>query len=189
MMSMKGFLANARSRALAEIEALKHEPAPAIYRLPVSMTGLQADVDSCDPPATLVPVEPGDPLSPGCVDRYLTTDGHLIDCSIDSIDFGQWFEEELEEVEAENAKLQADNTSLVEQMNQMALQPNQEVIEWHSYPEEKPEPSRCCIVERKNFCYHIAHHSEINGWLDSVIFDVLSDVKAWAYLPKGYNHE
>lgn len=90
----------------------------------------------------------------------------------------------------EIAQLQADNRSLVEQMNKMALQPNQEVIEWHSYPEEKPEPSRCCIVERKNFCYHIAHHSEIDGWLDSVAFDVLSEVKAWAYLPIGVaNHE
>ena len=85
----------------------------------------------------------------------------------------------------EIAQLQADNRSLVEQMNKMALQPNQEVIEWHSYPEEKPEPSRGCIVERKNFCYHIAHHSEIDGWLDSVTFDVLSEVKSWAYLPKG----
>ena len=82
-------------------------------------------------------------------------------------------------------ELEFDNRSLVEQMNKMALQPNQEVIEWHSYPEEKPEPSRCCIVERKNFCYHIAHHSEIDGWLDSVAFDVLSEVKSWAYLPKG----
>ena len=86
---------------------------------------------------------------------------------------------------AEIPQLQADNRSLVEQMNQMALQPNQEVIEWHGYPEEKPEPSRCCIVECKNFCYHIAHHSEIDGWLDSVTFDVLSEVKSWAYLPKG----
>lgn len=92
-------------------------------------------------------------------------------------------------LKAENAKLQADNISLVEQMNKMALKPNQEVIEWHSYPEEKPEPSRCCIVERKNFCYYIAHHSEIDGWLDSVTFDVLSEVKSWAYLPIGANHE
>ena len=93
------------------------------------------------------------------------------------------------ELEAENANLRTDNRSLVEQMNQMALQPNQEVIEWHGYPEEKPEPSRCCIVECKNFCYHIAHHSEIDGWLDSVTFDVLSEVKAWAYLPKGVINE
>ena len=86
-------------------------------------------------------------------------------------------------------ELEFDNRSLVEQMNQMALKPNQEVIEWHGYPEEKPEPSRCCIVECKNFCYHIAHHSEIDGWLDSVTFDVLSEVKAWAYLPKGVTNE
>ena len=32
----------------------------------------------------------------------LTTDGRLIDCSIDSVDFAQWFElEELEEFEVE----------------------------------------------------------------------------------------
>lgn len=89
----------------------------------------------------------------------------------------------------EVAQLQADNRSLVEQVNKMVLKPNQEVIEWHNYPEEKPEPSRCCIMERKNFCYHIAHHSEIDGWLDSVTFDVLSEVKAWAYLPKGVINE
>ena len=67
-----------------------------IYRLPCSMTGLDAEVDNCDPPAIVVVVEPGDPLSPGCVDRYLTTDGVLFDCSIDSVDFELWFGEELE---------------------------------------------------------------------------------------------
>jgi hypothetical protein len=67
-----------------------------IYRLPCSMTGLDAEVDNCDPPAIVVVVKPGDPLSAGCVDRYLTTDGVLFDCSIDSVDFELWFGEELE---------------------------------------------------------------------------------------------
>ena len=79
-----------------KLEALKPEPAPPIYRLPCSLTGLDAEVDNCDPPAIVVVVEPGDPLSAGCVDRYLTTDGRLIDCSISSVDFELWFGEELE---------------------------------------------------------------------------------------------
>ena len=71
-----------------------------IYRLPCSFTGLDAELDNCDPPAIVVVVEADDPMSKGCVDRYLTTDGRLIDCSIDSVDFAQWFElEELEELE------------------------------------------------------------------------------------------
>ena len=71
-----------------------------IYRLPCSMTGLDAELDTCDPPAIVVVVEADDPMSAGCVDRYITTDGLLIDCSIDSVDFAQWFElEELEELE------------------------------------------------------------------------------------------
>ena len=71
-----------------------------IYRLPCSYTGLDAEVDNCDPPAIIVAAEADDPMSAGCVDRYLTTDGQLINCSIDCVDFGDWFElEELEELE------------------------------------------------------------------------------------------
>ena len=75
------------------LEDLKPE---AIYRLPCSLTGLYAEVDNCVPPAIIEMVEADDPMSAGCVDRYLTTDGHLVDCSIDFIDFSDWFEEELE---------------------------------------------------------------------------------------------
>jgi hypothetical protein len=84
-----------------EIEPLKAQESEitAIYRLPCSLTGLDAEVDNCDPPAIIVPVEADDPMSTGCVDRYLTTDGRLIDCSIDSEDFAQWFE--LEELEVD----------------------------------------------------------------------------------------
>ena len=70
-----------------------------IYRLPCSFTGLDAELDTCDPPAIVVVVEADDPMSKGCVDRYLTTDGRLIDCSIDSVDFALWFGvDELEEL-------------------------------------------------------------------------------------------
>ena len=78
------------------------KPAPPIYRLPCSLTGLDAGVDNCYPPAIIVEVEHADdPMSAGCVDRYITTDGHLIDCSIDFTDFAVWFDEELEEFEVE----------------------------------------------------------------------------------------
>ncbi|HZW97592.1 MAG TPA: hypothetical protein VFF56_01950 [Bacillota bacterium] len=71
------------------------------YLLPCSRTGLDANIDNCDPPAIIVEVEHADdPMSAGCVDRYLTTDGWLIDSSIEASDFSDWFEEELEEVEA-----------------------------------------------------------------------------------------
>ena len=74
----------------------------AIYRLPCSFTGLDAELDNCDPPAIVVVVEADDPMSKGCVDRYLTTDGRLIDCSIDSVDFALWFGvDELEEFEVD----------------------------------------------------------------------------------------
>lgn len=76
------------------------KPAPT-YLLPCSRTGLDANIDNCYPPAIVVEVEADDPMSEGCVDRYLTTDGQLIDCSIDSSDFEDWFEEELEEFEVE----------------------------------------------------------------------------------------
>ncbi len=79
---------------------LKPAPAPAIYRLPCSSSGLDSEVDNCDPPAIIAVVEADDPMSAGCVDRYLTTDGLLIDCSIDSLDFALWFDlDELEELE------------------------------------------------------------------------------------------
>lgn len=93
-----------RREFIQELEALGYTSLiakPPIYRLPCSLTGLDAEVDNCYPPAIIVGVEHADdPMSAGCVDRYLTTDGQLIDCSIDSVDFAQWFElEELEEYE------------------------------------------------------------------------------------------
>ena len=55
------------------------------------------------------------------------------------------------ELEAENANLRADNRSLVEQMNQMALKPNQAIIERHEYncdsPETYPTKKRSYLCE------------------------------------------
>jgi hypothetical protein len=92
------------------------------------------------------------------------------------------------ELEAENANLRADNRSFVEQVNKMALKPNQEIIEWHQHP-LYPDTSRCCIVECTDNCFYIAHHSDIDGWLHSITYRQLLNVKSWAYLPKGVINE
>ena len=88
----------------------------------------------------------------------------------------------------EISQLQADNISLVEQMNKMALKPNQEIIEWHQHP-LYPDTSRCCIVECTDNCFYIAHHSDIDGWLHSITYKQLLNVRSWAYLPKGNKDE
>ena len=90
-------------------------------------------------------------------------------------------------LEAEIAQLQTDNRSLVEQMNQMALKPNQEVIEWHSYPEEKPEKVGYYIIY-----YTILNRVAFDFWHnDTQEWDKYGEyILAWAYLPKGVtNHE
>jgi hypothetical protein len=96
-------------------------------------------------------------------------------------------DEYIASLEAEVAQLQADNRSLVEQMNQMALKPNQEIIEWHQHS-LYPDTSRCCIVECTDNCFYIAHHSDIDGWLHSITYKQLLNVKSWAYLPIGKNY-
>jgi len=85
-------------------------------------------------------------------------------------------------------ELEFDNRSLVEQMNKMVCKPNQEVIEWHQHP-LYPDTSRCCIVECTDNCFYIAHHSDIDGWLHSITYRQLLNVKSWAYLPKGVINE
>lgn len=70
------------------------------YMLPCTLTGLDAEIDNCDPPATVVRVgHESMPMSDGCVERYRTADGYLVDCSIDFVDFGDWFGQELKEEE------------------------------------------------------------------------------------------
>ncbi len=97
-------------------------------------------------------------------------------------------DEYIASLEAENANLRADNRSLVEQMNKMVCKPNQEIIEWHQHP-LYPDTSRCCIVECTDNCFYIAHHSDIDGWLHSITYEQLLNVKSWAYLPKGVINE
>jgi Lar family restriction alleviation protein len=86
----------------------------------------------------------------------------------------------------EIAQLQADNRSLVEQMNAMALKPNQEVIDWHSYIEKKPEKTGYYIIY-----YTILNRVAFDFWHnDKQEWDKYGEyILAWAYLPKGVKHE
>jgi len=73
------------------------------------------------------------------------------------------------------------------QMNQMVLKPNQEVIEWHNYPEEKPEETGYYIIY-----YTILNRVVFDFWHnDKREWDKYGEyILAWAYLPKGVtNHE
>ena len=94
-------------------------------------------------------------------------------------------------------ELEFDNRSLVEQMNKMALKPNQAVIEYF-YPKYNPITKRLenlptkecpCIVELYSGEYEIvwwiSAGFEETGW-DGYCVD---EVKSWAYLPKGVTNE
>ena len=89
-------------------------------------------------------------------------------------------------LEAEIAQLQADNRSLVEQVNQMALKPNQEIIEWHNYPEEKPEKTGYYIIY-----YTILNRVTFDFWHnDKQEWDKYGEyILTWACLPKGVTNE
>lgn len=77
---------------------------PTIYRLPCSYTGLDAELDNCDPPAIVEAVEMDAPQAPGYT-RYLLLSGEIVDINIDQFDFADWFEvEELEELEEKELK-------------------------------------------------------------------------------------
>ena len=81
---------------------------------------------------------------------------------------------------------QADNRSLVEQMNAMALKPNQEVIDWHSYIEKKPEKTGYYIIY-----YTILNRVAFDFWHnDKQEWDKYGEyILAWAYLPKGVTND
>lgn len=94
-------------------------------------------------------------------------------------------------------ELEFDNRSLVEQMNAMALKPNQAVIEYF-YPKHNPENRRIenlpteechCIVELYSGEYDIVWW--IDGGFEETGWDgyCVDEVKSWAYLPKGVKHE
>jgi hypothetical protein len=100
-------------------------------------------------------------------------------------------------LKAEIAQLQADNRSLVEQINGMALKPNQAVIEYF-YPKHNPENRRIenlpteecpCIVELYSGEYDIVWW--IDGGFEETGWDgyCVDEVKSWAYLPKGAKHD
>ncbi len=93
----------------------------------------------------------------------------------------------IEDVKKNELRLQRENRMLSELIDKMALKPNQEIIEWHQHP-LYPETSRCCIVECTDNCFYIAHHSDIDGWLNAATYEQLSNVKSWAYLPIGKNY-
>lgn len=101
-------------------------------------------------------------------------------------------------------ELESDNCSLVEQINEMALKPNQEVVTWHSYPEERPErPTGTLIPNPVNQLFLLVKYQTIDGniyvclddyyWVEDGAhgFGIEIDVTvlAWAYLPIGANHE
>ena len=133
--------------------------------------------------------------------------------------------EYLETLYEEIAKLQEDNRSLVEQMNAMAnryesleqhctaleedinmwkvsgamaISPNEEIITWHDYPDEKPD-----MIDKggfKNNIVLIKYRYEnapeelvgIDTYWESPYIDGFKStcdpnvlVLAWAYLPKG----
>jgi len=89
-------------------------------------------------------------------------------------------------LEVENANLKADNRSLVEQANKMALQPNQEVIEWHNHPEEKPEKTGYYIIY-----YTILNRVAFDFWHNDIQeWDKYGEyMLGWACLPKGGKYE
>ena len=102
-------------------------------------------------------------------------------------------------LEAEVARLQDDNRSLVEQANQMALKPNQAIIERHEYDHDNPEtypPKR-----RSYLCETISGFVElfwnpigqewhiIEGMNEIYNHFQINAYYTWAYLPKGVINE
>ena len=104
----------------------------------------------------------------------------------------------------EISQLQADNISLVEQVNQMALKPNQELIEWHECSEGVPTDSGHYLILCEDGDVYIDwfnNGSDEAGnpedhcpwgdpeWLIEVQDPGAYKVIAWAYMPKGNKDE
>lgn len=65
---------------------------PTIYKLPVDINGLYADIDNCDPPLDVICVyDPKEPVKSGYT-RYRLKDGSLADINLDDIIFAEWYE-------------------------------------------------------------------------------------------------
>jgi hypothetical protein len=112
--------------------------------------------------------------------------------------------QEIDNLKAQIAKLQADNSLFVELMNQIALKPNQEVIEWHECSEELPTESEHYLILCEDGDVYIDwfnNGSDEAGnpedhcpwgdpeWLIEVQDPGAYKVIAWAYLPKGVNND
>ena len=104
----------------------------------------------------------------------------------------------------EISKLQANNISLVEQMNKMVCKPNQEVIEWHECSEGLPTDSGHYLILCEDGDVYIDwfnNGSDEAGnpedhcpwgdpeWRIEVQEPGAYKVIAWAYLPKGIKYE
>lgn len=73
-------------------------PSPEVYQLSVSLTGLDAVRDNEDNPVIDRPLHRYAPMSEGCCERYLTSDGILVDMDVDSVDLGEFLGVKLNEV-------------------------------------------------------------------------------------------
>jgi len=138
-------------------------------------------------------------------DRIANLEAEIAQLKKDKLEFNaQCFhkDETISVLKNRITELEFDNRSLVEQVNKMALKPNQEVIEWHNYPEEKPErPVGTLIPNPVSQLTLLVKYQTIDGdtyicadeyyWLNEPGFGLEIDVTvlAWAYLPKGVNHE
>lgn len=105
-------------------------------------------------------------------------------------DDNEWNSRPIEDALKEQiAKIQEDNRHLVEQMNAMALQPNQEVITWHRWPEERPEMSDGEPVEVLCSCgdllwFATYDHASEKLWCENESWEPHVALY-WAYLPRG----
>ncbi len=108
-------------------------------------------------------------------------------------------DEYIASLEAENANLKADNRSLVEQMNAMALKPNQAIIERHEYDHDNPET----YPEKRGFylCESASGKIELfwsplgQEWYTTEVHDKvynhfqINAYYTWVKAPKGVKHE
>jgi hypothetical protein len=67
-----------------------------IHRLLCSYVGLSQELDTAEGEIVISGINPRDPMSDNCVDRYITTDGYFVDINICYQDFEDWYEQELE---------------------------------------------------------------------------------------------
>lgn len=82
------------------------------------------------------------------------------------------------------------NNCTLEELEEAEQRLKDSIIDWHPYPEEKPDTDRDCLITTDNFQPGI-YGVEV-GWLgesgwhsgDELYYD--DEVTAWAELPKPY---